>query len=73
MKNKEYWIAWSKAAGVRAIKTMAQTAMATIGTAAFMGDVQWIAVGSAAALAGILSLITSVAGIPEVPVPEQKE
>lgn len=73
MKNKEYWIAWSKAAGVRAIKTMAQTAMATIGTAAFMGDVPWIAVGSAAALAGILSLITSVAGIPEVPVPEQKE
>lgn len=73
MKNKEYWIAWSKAAGVRAIKTMAQTAMATIGTAAFMGDVPWIAVGSAAALAGILSLITSVAGIPEVPIPEQKE
>ena len=73
MKNKEYWIAWSKAAGVRAIKTMAQTAMATIGTAAFMGEVPWIAVGSAAALAGILSLITSVAGIPEVPVPEQKE
>ena len=73
MKNKEYWIAWSKAAGVRAIKTIAQTAMATIGTAAFMGDVPWIAVGSAAALAGILSLITSVAGIPEVPVPEQKE
>ena len=49
------------------------SAMATIGAAAFMGDVQWIAVGSAAALAGILSLITSVAGIPEVPVPEQKE
>ena len=73
MKNKEYWIAWSKAAGVRAIKTIAQTAMATIGTAAFMGDVPWIAVGSAAALAGILSLITSVAGIPEVPFPEQKE
>ncbi len=73
MKNKEYWIAWGKAAGVRAIKTMAQTAMATIGTAAFMGEVPWIAVGSAAALAGILSLITSVAGIPEVPVPEQKE
>ena len=66
MKNKEYWMNWIKAAGVRAIKTVAQTAVATIGTSAVMGDVNWIMVGSAAALAGILSLLTSVAGLPEV-------
>lgn len=66
MKNKEYWIHWIKAAGVRAIKTVAQTAIATIGTAAAMGEVNWIMVGSAAALAGLLSLLTSVAGLPEV-------
>lgn len=57
---------WFKAAGVRAIKTVAQTAAATIGTAAVMGDVNWLAVGSASAVAGILSLLTSVAGLPEV-------
>ena len=66
MRNKEYWMNWIKAAGVRAIKTVAQTAVATIGTSAVMGDVNWIMVGSAAALAGILSLLTSVAGLPEV-------
>lgn len=57
---------WWKAAGIRAIKTVAQTAVATIGTSAFMGDVAWPLVGSAALLAGILSLLTSVAGLPEV-------
>lgn len=57
---------WWKAAAVRAIKTVAQTAAAMIGTSAFMGDVNWVAVGSAALLSGILSIITSVAGIPEV-------
>lgn len=66
MKNKAYWMNWMKAAGVRAVKTVAQTAVATIGTAAVMGEVNWVAVGSAAALAGILSLMTSIAGIPEV-------
>lgn len=57
---------WIKAAGIRAVKTVAQTAVATIGTAAAMGEVDWVLVGSAAALAGVLSLLTSVAGLPEL-------
>ena len=60
------WGKWFKAAGVRAIKTVAQTAVATIGTSAAMGDVNWKLVLSSSVLAGILSLLTSVAGIPEV-------
>ncbi len=57
---------WWRAAGIRAIKTVAQTAVATIGTSAILSEVNWIAVASASALAGILSLLTSVAGLPEV-------
>lgn len=63
MKNGKLWL---KAAGIRAIKTVAQTAAATIGTSAVMGEVNWVMVGSASLLAGILSLLTSVAGLPEV-------
>ena len=58
--------AWIRAAGVRAIKTVAQRAVATIGTSVAMGDVNWLLVGSASLLAGILSILTSVAGLPEV-------
>ena len=65
---KENWKTWFKAAGIRAIKTIAQTAVATIGTSAVLGDVNWVAVVSASVLAGVLSLLTSVAGLPDVEV-----
>lgn len=63
---KENFEKWLKCALVRAIKTICQTAVATIGTSAVIGDVDWIMVGSASLLAGILSILTSVAGLPEV-------
>ncbi len=63
---KQNWKKWAKAAAVRAVKTVAQSAVATIGTSAALGEVNWMLVGSSAALAGILSLLTSVAGLPEV-------
>ena len=66
MKNKEYWIKWLKMAGIRALKTIAQTAAATIGTSAAFSSVDWVVVASASALAGILSLLTSIAGLPEL-------
>ena len=63
---KENILKWFKAAGIRALKTIAQTAVATIGTTAVMNEVDWVMVGSASLLAGILSLLTSVAGLPEL-------
>lgn len=73
MKNKEYWLNWAKAAGVRAVKTVAQAAIAGIGSALALGEVNWLLVASSAALAGVLSLLTSIAGLPEVAVPEIEE
>lgn len=62
----EKWKLWWKAAGIRAVKTIAQTCIATIGASALLSDVNWITVLSTAVLAGVLSLLTSVAGLPEV-------
>ena len=66
MKSNEYMKKWARAAGVRAVKTVAQTAIATIGASAAMSAVDWAMVLSASALAGVLSMLTSVAGLPEV-------
>ena len=63
---KKNWKQWAKAAAVRAVKTVAQNAGATIVTSAVLGEVNWVMVGSASLLAGILSLLTSVAGLPEI-------
>ena len=63
---KTNWKSWIKAAGVRALKTIAQSAISIIGTSAVLGQVDWLMVGSAALLSGILSLLTSVAGLPEL-------
>lgn len=71
MKTMNYWKNWLKAAAVRAVKTVAQTAVATIGTSAAIGEVNWMMVGSTALLAGIISMLTSIAGLPEVPTEEQ--
>ena len=73
MDKKEYWIKWTKAALVRAIRTVAQTAVALIGTNAIgITEVNWVGVASGAALAGIVSLLTSLGGIPEVEMPESE-
>lgn len=64
--SKQYILIWLKAAGIRAIKTVAQTAVATIGVSAMISEVDWIAVLSTSALAGIISLLTSIKGLPEL-------
>ena len=69
-KSKEYWITWAKAAGVRALKTVAQSAIAAIGASAMISEVDWAVVASTAVLAGVVSILTSIAGLPEVSVPE---
>lgn len=69
--SKKKFLKWLKAAGVRAIKTVAQTAVATISTSAVLGEVNWVLVGSSAALSGIVSLLTSVAGLPEIKYEEE--
>lgn len=66
MKNANYWKNWLKAAAMRAVKTVAQTAVSLVGVGAVMSDVDWVMVGSASLLAGILSMLTSIAGLPEV-------
>lgn len=64
--SKEWWKHWIKAAGIRAIKTIAQTAIASVGTAVVFEEVNWLMILSASGLAGLLSLLTSIAGLPEL-------
>lgn len=70
---KRDWKTWAKAAGIRAIKTVAQSAIAMIGTAAVMAEVDWKMVVSAAVLAGVISMLTSIAGLPELTTTEAME
>ena len=71
MRTKDYWIQWAKAAGIRALKTVAQTALSMITIGAALQDINWIAVASVSAVAGIYSLLTSIVGLPEVEEPKE--
>lgn len=71
--SKEFIIKWAKAAGIRALKTLAQTAAATIGTTAVLSEVDWVMVASASVLAAVLSMLTSVAGLPELKEPGEND
>lgn len=73
MTKKKYWTEWAKKAGMRAVKTVAQAAVAGIGTAAVLGQVDWRYVLSASLLAGVLSLLTSVAGLPELEAQKEED
>ena len=73
MKNKEYWLKWIKAAGIRALKTFAQTAVGMITVGLAIQDIDWLMIGSVSAVAAIASMLTSIAGIPEVEKPEEAE
>ena len=70
MKTKEYWTTWAKAAAIRAVKTIAQTALASITVGAAINEVKWGYIASVAIVAGVASLLTSIAGLPEVKTPE---
>ena len=69
--SKEWWMQWIYCAGIRALKTCAQTAVGVIGASAIISDVNWVVVASASILAGITSLLTSVSGLPEIKEPEE--
>lgn len=73
MKTREYWVNWIKASAVRAAKTVAQTFIASVGTATVISSVDWKMVISASVLAGVLSIVTSVAGLPEVKLENTEE
>lgn len=71
MHSKEYWINWGKRAGIRAARTIAQTAIASLGVTQALGDIDWMYVTSTAVLAGVISILTSIRGLPEIKIEEE--